>query len=809
MAEAGPGPDPMQTGPRQRQLALRVPDPLLVAARLAIVAIVVTGLYYGKDILVPLALAALLAFLLDPWVTRLRRWKIGRGPAVGIVTLATLAVIAGATLLMGQQVVQLGRNLPQYQSTIESKLRTLRQRIAGDHSLHSATRLIDSVGHEVDATRKALGEATPDKPTRKAQPQPQQVQVVPTQVSTVRTVHDALMPVLEPLLTGGIAAVLLIFILLQRNDLRDRVMRLVGGDLHHMTDALNEAAQRVSRYLTMQVVVNVSYGVPLTLGLWWIGVPGALLWGLLAATLRFIPYLGPVVASAFPLLMAFAVDPGWDLLLMTAALVLTLELVLNNLVEPWLYGSSTGLAPVAILLSAAFWTVLWGTVGLILATPLTVCLVVMGRHLPQLRFLDLLLGSDPVFDPPTQLYQRLLSGNVGEAADVAETAIADSGLTAFYSSTALPALGMAAADHTRVAQAEHRHRVASGMAQLLRELRAEHPATPSLAGEAPPVLCIALRWEADALASVMLEHALVVEGQPAQALPAGSIGADQLGSLGTLGLRDDGVVCLSSFHPDPEGMVRNVCRRLHRRHPGLKIVLGLWHAPPALREPGAAALLGASAVATSLQEAVAHVRALQAANGAGADAGAPAGGDAAQALADAAVLSRTLESVRAEPAMQAAQRAAEVFDSAHGVVFWADDRLHRWQAGRGADPPDLSAVRAALMVPLLGSGSSMVVPDSAREPRLRVGVGADEAARAHRFIAAVPLRWDDRLVVGVLCLLDPVPRGFSARELRLLEALARDLVQVLKTAPRGDDETAGARSGEPPLLPPGAALQPG
>lgn len=806
MAEDGPGPEPLSPGPRPRTLALRVPEPLLVAARLAIVAIVVAGLYYGKDILVPLALAALLAFLLDPWVTRLRRWKIGRGLAVGIVTLATLAAIAGATLLVGQQVVQLGRNLPQYQDTIENKLRALRQRIAGDRSLHTASRLIDSVGHEVDATRKALGESGSDKPARKAQAQPLQVQVAPSEVSTLRAVNNALMPVLEPLLTGGIAAVLLIFILLQRNDLRDRVMRLAGGDLHHMTDALSEAAQRVSRYLTMQVVVNVSYGVPLTLGLWWIGVPGALLWGMLAATLRFIPYLGPVVASAFPLLMAFAVDPGWDLLLMTAALVLTLELVLNNLVEPWLYGSSTGLAPVAILLSAAFWTVLWGTVGLILATPLTVCLVVMGRHLPQLRFLDLLLGSDPVFDPPTQLYQRLLSGNVGEAADVADAAIAESGLTAFYSSTALPALGMAAADHTRVAQAEHRHRVSSGMAQLLAELRADHPPTVRAPEGQRPVLCIALRWEADALASAMLEHALAVEGHAAQALPAAAIGAER---LGTLGLGDDGVVCLSSFHPDPEGMVRNVCRRLRRRHPGLKIVLGLWHAPPALREPGAAALLGATALATSLQEAVAHVQALQPATNADSTPPASYGDRAAVDRADAAALCRMLDPVRTEAALLAAQRAAEVFDTAHGGVLWADERLHSWQAGQGADPLELGLVRPALMLPVLAGGESTVVPDSAREPRL--GGESDDAARSHRFIAAVPLRWDDRCVVGVLCVFDPVPRSFSARELRLLEALARDLVQGLKAAsgPGGATAADTHAAAEPrPLLAPGAALLP-
>ena len=168
----------------------------------------------------------------------------------------------------------------------------------------------------------------------------------------------------------------------------------MGGDLHHLNDALTEAAGRVSRYLRMQVVVNTAYGLPLALGLWWIGVPGALLWGVLAGLLRFVPYLGPLVASAFPLALAFAVDPGWDMLLWVGGLVLTLELISNNLIEPWLYGSSTGLAAVAVLLAAAFWTVLWGPVGLVLSTPVTVCLVVLGRHLPHLRILDLLLGSD-------------------------------------------------------------------------------------------------------------------------------------------------------------------------------------------------------------------------------------------------------------------------------------------------------------------------------------------------------------------------------------------------------------------------------
>ncbi len=586
-----------------RYLHLRLPEAVLVAARLLSAVIVIAGLYYGKEIFVPLALAALLAFLLDPLVGWLRRRHVPRGVAVALVTVSTLALLAGGSAMVGQQVMHLGKNLPQYQSTIEGKLRSLRHRIAGEASLHSASALIDSVGHEVAATRQALGTTTPGAAAAKP-PKPLTVELA-AEVSPAQALRSYVMPVVEPLMTAGIAIVLLVFMLLERNEWRDRLMRLVGGDLHHLNDALNEAALRVSRYLRMQLVVNTAYGLPLALGLWWIGVPGALLWGVLAGLMRFVPYLGPLVALAFPLALAFAVDPGWDMLLWTGALVLTLELISNNLIEPWLYGSSTGLAAVAVLLAAAFWTVLWGPVGLVLSTPVTVCLVVLGRHLPHLRMLDLLLGSDAVFDPPTRLYQRLLSGHVEEATDLAEAAIAADGLASFYSEVAVPALGMAAADQARVAKAEHRLRVTTGMAQLLRELQRDAPATPdAVPAEA---LCIGLRWEADALASGMLAHTLAAQGVAARSLPATRIGPG-LGALTEIGM--DTVLCLSTFHPDPEAMVRHACRRLQRLHPGARVVLALWHAPAALREPGAAAALGVAAIATTLAEATAHIEAL-------------------------------------------------------------------------------------------------------------------------------------------------------------------------------------------------------
>jgi predicted PurR-regulated permease PerM len=771
--------------PPRRTVTLQLPALVTGTLKAMAAALVVVALYFGKDILVPLALAGLLAFLLDPLVSLLKRWHLPRHVGVAVVTIATLAAVAGASTLIGLQVIQLGKNLPQYQSTIETKLRSLRVGLIRDASLSSAGRLIGAVGNEVDATRKALDNATGNH----AKP-PLRVQVAGAEQSPLQLASSWLSPVLAPLLTGGIAFVLLVFILLGRHDLRDRVLRLAGGDLHHMTDALNEAANRVSRYLTMQVLVNLSYGVPLALGLWAIGVPGAVLWGALAAVLRFVPYVGPVVASLFPLALAFAVDPGWQMLMWTLLLVLSLELVINNVIEPWLYGASTGLAAVAVLLSAAFWTVLWGPVGLILATPLTVCLVVMGRHLPQFRFLDLLLGSDPVFDQPTQLYQRLLAGNVEEATELAEQQIATEGLATFYSRTAVPALGMAAADHARVASAEHRHRVSSGVVALLRELREEHPVpagSDEAAGPSGRVLCIGLRWQADSLAADMLAHTLAIGGVAAQALPATAVSAERIGSLDLRGVQ---VVCLSSFHPEPEALARYACRRLLRLQPDLKIVLTLWHAPASLREPEAASLLGASAIALSLLEATHRITDLlpeRDAQGRG-DAD-DDGGDPHRdpATVDPAVLRvcRALDGPRQALGMQAAQRAAEVFDTDRAVIWWADGRTQSWQldSAGAADAALDPAFGDTHLNALLRTPRALVVPDLARDPRVRrrtgEAAGAGAAAAPARFLAAAPLCLANGTAVGALCLLDARPRMLNARELRLLEALARDLMQQL------------------------------
>lgn len=353
----------------------------------AALALGILGLHFGQALLIPLALAGLLAFALDPAVNGLQRWRLPRGLAVGLVMTLAMAGLLGAAAVATVQVGELGQELPTHRQNIQKKLRELRPALTPSGTTKEVTRLMDMVAREFETATRAF------EPAGTAAPKVQQV-AVETRSSSARTI-DLVMTVGVQLATVALVLILAVLMLLQRAELRDRLLRLLGGDTPRMAEALTESGRRVSRYLTAQLMVNLGYGVPMALGLWCIGVPGAWLWGGLATVLRFVPYLGPALGAVFPLVLAFAVDPGWSMVLWTLGLIATLELVSNNVVEPLAYGGSTGVSPLAVLLSAAFWALLWGPVGLVLATPLTVCLVVMGRHLAPLRFLDVLFSSAP------------------------------------------------------------------------------------------------------------------------------------------------------------------------------------------------------------------------------------------------------------------------------------------------------------------------------------------------------------------------------------------------------------------------------
>ncbi|HEY9094113.1 MAG TPA: AI-2E family transporter, partial [Hydrogenophaga sp.] len=502
------------TPPRTEAMALPVmPGVQRFVLSGAAIALGVLGLYVGQSLLIPLALAALLAFVLDPAVSWLRRRSVPRGLAVGLVITLTLSALLGAGALTALQVGDLARELPTHRKNIQKKLRDLRPALMPSGTTKELARLMGMVEGELAAATSELNLG--------GKPQPKPTRVAVEARSSGTQVIELISTVGVQLATAALVMILVVFMLLQRSELRDRLLRLMGGDPHLMADALSESAQRVSRYLAAQVLVNLGYGLPMALGLWWIGVPGAWLWGGLAAVLRFVPYLGPAIGAVFPVVAAFAVDPGWSMVLWTLGLIALLEVISNNVIEPLAYGGSTGVSPVAVLLSAAFWASLWGPIGLVLATPLTVCLVVIGRHIAPLRFLDVLFSSTPVFDGPTQLYHRLISGHLDEAEDMAHNEVKQHTLAGFYGTTALPMLALAARQPAQGATAAHRHHLLSGTAHIIAELKADNP-TPQAQAQADQhapatALCVGLRNELDALSADMLAHALAQAGHAARA----------------------------------------------------------------------------------------------------------------------------------------------------------------------------------------------------------------------------------------------------------------------------------------------------
>ena len=763
--------------------SLEEPDPSSsLPQRLLAAAIVVAALYFGRELLIPLALATLLAFVLAPLTTRIRRLGVPRGIAVAAVVSITLGALLGSSVFIAGQIRELGRELPTYQSNIAQKFDRLREQLRAPGIFTEASRVIDAVESEIAETQVQM-----EARSANVRP-PSRVEVVPTSPGAYETVTGWVARIGPPAALFAITLIYLVLLLLNPEDLRDRLVRLLGGSVHRATDALNDAGQRVSRYLTMQLAVNLSYAVPMAAALWLIGVPGALLWGLLSAVLRFIPYVGSLIGAVFPLLLAFAVDPGWSMVGWTLALILVLELISNNFVEPWLYGSSTGLSAISLIVAATFWTALWGPIGLVLSTPLTVCLLVIGRHLPQLAFLDVMLGSRPALELPNRMYQRLLTGNTADAMELAEESVAASSPRQFYEDVGIPLLRMAAVDHhSTEASAEHRHHIITGMSAVLDELRtrhsAERPQTPLEA------LCIGGRWTVDTLGAGMVAHALALDGVAVAAAPtpAGAVTAELIASLGAGGAK---VFVLSYFSPQPEKHAQYLCRRLKRRWPESKVVLALWNVEGADLAAIPLADWCADAAVGSINTLVAEVAArLDRVSLLGWTA-APVGAketERVRALRDSGVLDESLRITFDS----AARRAADIFDVPLAMVTLLDEQ---WQfihgdsakAGRlGPGAPERGVERSAsLCGHVVADGAAIVVPDVQRDPRFAGNPALIE--KAIRFYAGAPLRDAHGHVLGTLCLLDTQPRTLSLRDAKLLQSLADELMEPLRHPTRPD-----------------------
>ncbi|MBC7740122.1 MAG: AI-2E family transporter, partial [Candidatus Saccharibacteria bacterium] len=469
----------------------------------------------AQDVFLPLAIAMLITFALSPLVSVMRRLGLSMILSVLLVTALAFAAIGLFSLVVFGQLGELAMNLPTFQQNILTKLDGLQSAGAGNGLFTRAMNMVRAINSEI-------GAALPDTGTLPAKPM--QVEVIEN-VSALGLLQNLVVPIISPVATSALVVILVIFMLLEREALRDRFIRLVGSnDLHRTRQMLGDAGDRVASYLLTQLLDNTIYAVPIGLGLWLIGVPNALLWGVLTLILRFVPYIGSVLAAAFPLFLAFAVSPDWSAVIWTAALFIAIEMITSNAVEPWLYGSRTGISSLAVIIAALFWTYIWGPPGLVLATPLTVCLVVLGRHIPQFAFFDILLGDEAVLTPHQQLYQRLLAGNKVEAVFHAEEGLTDQNLITFYQDVALPSLIMAQDDRNRgVLTPEQESRLAETALHLVTEMAdltadERDEAQSAKPANAPMVTCIGGRWQIDDITAIMLTQLLQVEGATAHAL---------------------------------------------------------------------------------------------------------------------------------------------------------------------------------------------------------------------------------------------------------------------------------------------------
>ena len=586
---------------------------------LFIMVAVVAVLHFAQDVLVPVALAVMLAFLLAPLVSRLERWGFNRPIAVALTTLVAFALLAVLVYLVANQFLRFVEELPSYRDNLLIKIRSLAAGAQGgglERSVETVKELSDELQKSAPGKPDAFGIT--------------KVQIVEPPPNATQVLRGLFGPLIGPLSTAAVVIVFVIFMLLQREDLRDRLVRLLGaGQMHTTVTALDDAAQRVSRYLLMQTLINTIQGSVVAAGLYMIGVPNALLWGALTIVLRFIPYLGPLLAAVGPIALALAYFPGWIEPLMVVGLILTLELITNNVLEPKLYGSSVGVSSFALIVAAVFWTWLWGIAGLFLATPLTVCLAVMGKYIPQLEFVSVILGDQPVLEPRERVYQRLLANDADEAQDLIDGAVQNTSLLEVIDQIMLPALRFAEQDHERGAiNTDKRGALIEQLAALVDNLPAasvaapdaeviarpvadadvQRPAgaeVPTVAGPATPqmsVLCLPAADRADALAAELLARVLAPSHFTTEVLGSATLKGEMLEHV--VQSQPD-VIFISAMPPAALIHARYLCQKLRSRFAAVPIVVGLWDAQGDLQKAtDRLSAVGASKIVTNAAAAV-------------------------------------------------------------------------------------------------------------------------------------------------------------------------------------------------------------
>lgn len=770
---------------------------LVAMATVVITAFVIAALYIGRDILIPIALATLLTFLLSPLVTRLERW-IGRVAATLLAVSVVFAIIGSLGWVLTRQVVDLATRLPDYQENIRTKLRSLKMPEGGRFSKLNKT--IEELKKELpgmeSAEAKPHPDATPASPTSPPHFSseehststiitPTRVEIVETKrVGTIERFGAILSALVGPLGTSALVLLLLICMLLQRDNLRGRLIRLIGGgNISATTRGMDDAAQRVSRYLFMQLVVNATYGVVIGIGLYFVGVPNSFVWGVLATVLRFIPYVGPWIAAAFPVLLSLAVTNTWTLPALTIGLFIVVELLSNNVMEPMLYGSSTGVSAIALIIAAVFWTYLWGAAGLVLATPLTVCLVVMGRHVPRLHVLAILLSDEEALAPHEEFYHRLLTPSATDAIEFADNYLKANSHSDLYDSVMIPVLATAERDRQSGHLEEEQHAdVMEELRDVIEDLGERPPPVPAKTEDTSPsptcqVLCLPVRAERDELAGAMLTQLLAHHGFPATNLSATMTTGELLEMVDRESAE---AVCISVSPPSTLTHARYLCGKLRVRSPKMHLIIGLWGATEQL--PEATARLraaGADEVVTTLADAVvqlskyAHVLAQEAVLLT------PTFDETAR-LAE--LQSLHLLDTEAEPVFdRITSKLAHILNVPLALITFVDQNRQFFKSHLGL-PEDLARTREiprdmSVCSHVVASNDVFVVEDLARDRRFAKNPMVKE--RGLRFYAGAPLRTARGHVLGAICVLDTKPRRFGDHEKRLMQVMAEEVMEAI------------------------------
>jgi predicted PurR-regulated permease PerM len=742
--------------------------------------LVVAVLRVAHEVMIPLALALLLSFLLSPLVVRLRHWRFPKPVAIAITVTIAFAVIGAASWTITSQSLALLKDLPSYEENLQNKIAALKRPEASG----SLSRTFVSLERMWQNLLAAAPELAPKHADRRT-PTPVPVEVKAVASSPLDLAQQIAVTLGRPLATAGIVVVFVIVILFQREDLRSRFIRVIsGGKLNIATEAVDDAAQRVSRYLAAQLVVNTVFGLCIGTGLYFIGTPHAPLWGLLATLLRFIPFLGPILAVILPLVLAVAVDPGWSMVGWTLALFAAAELITNNVIEVLVYGTSTGISALALITAAVFWSWVWGPVGLLLSTPLTVCLLVIGQYVPGLKFLSVLIGSEPALDPAAEFYQRMLAMDQEEMFASADAYVEERSLAAFYDEVFVPALLLSEIDRHNGVLAEVRQKfILESGRELIDEL-GQRPVKRSGAEEtgssgdnaqtdnrplARPTMIVGVpaHDEADELIAHMLVQLLRENGCPGRVESIAHSSHDETSS------HREEIVFISALPPSTLGSASRACRHIKHRNPRTKVVIGIWNGEGPIENLRRRLMpAGADAIAVRLAEAVVQLKEL-----ALGETSSPGTLPPASAKRSASTIDKRAE-VKAEDVMEITLReAAQTCGVPVALVSIVETDRHFWRpyANSAEEPAATQAV-----VPNgddLVSETALAVSDIAKEARY-----ASNAALTKRGVqsfATVPLRTRGGHLVGNLCVVDTRPRDFGDRELTRLQELGAELMASL------------------------------